>query len=69
MLTPKDYRLKKDEKTFFWSGKYHNNMNSRDTIETQLNVLETFDPIVPKEFSSSDFLMLGNWFQVYNKKF
>ena len=56
----KGLQIKKEEKTFFWSGKYHNNMNSRDTIETQLNVLETFDPIVPKEFSSSDFLMLGN---------
>ena len=53
-------QIKKDEKTFFWSGKYHNNMNSRDTIETQLNVLENFDPIVPKEFSESEFLMLGN---------
>ena len=56
----KGLQIKEDEKTFFWSGKYHNNMNSRDTIETQLNVLETFDPIIPKEFSSSDFLMLGN---------
>ena len=56
----KGLQIKEDEKTFFWSGKYRNNMNSRDTIETQLNVLETFDPIVPKEFSSSDFLMLGN---------
>ena len=56
----KGLQIKEDEKTFFWSGKYHNNMNSRDTIETQLNVLETFNPIVPKEFSSSDFLMLGN---------
>ena len=56
----KGLQIKENEKTFFWSGKYHNNMNSRDTIETQLNVLETFDPIVPKEFSSSDFLMLGN---------
>ena len=56
----KGLQIKEDEKTFFWSGKYHNNMNSRDTIETQLNVLETFDPVVPKEFSSSDFLMLGN---------
>ena len=53
-------QIKKNEKTFFWSGRYHNNMNSRDTLETQLNVLETFDPIVPKEFSNSDFLMLGN---------
>ena len=56
----KGLQIKKDEKTFFWSGRYHNNMNSRDTIETQLNVLETFDPIVPSEYSDSDFLMLGN---------
>ena len=53
-------QIKKNEKTFFWSGRYHKNMNSRDTIETQLNVLETFDPIVPKEFLESEFLMLGN---------
>ena len=53
-------QIKENEKTFFWSGRYHNNMNSRDTLETQLNVLETFDPIVPKEFSESEFLMLGN---------
>ena len=56
----KGLQIKQEEKTFFWSGKYHNNMNSRDTIETQLNVLETFDPIVPVEYSESDFLMLGN---------
>lgn len=53
-------QIKKNEKTFFWSGRYHNNMNSRDTVETQLNVLEKFDPIVPKEFLESEFLMLGN---------
>ena len=40
-------QIKEGEKTFFWSGKYHQDMNSRDTIDTQLNVLETFDPIVP----------------------
>jgi len=56
----KGLQIKKEEKTFFWSGRYHNNMNSRDTIDTQLNVLETFDPIVPSEYSDSDFLMLGN---------
>jgi len=56
----KGLQIKKDGKTFFWSGRYHNNMNTRDTIETQLNVLETFDPIVPAEYSDSDFLMLGN---------
>lgn len=53
-------QIKKGEKTFFWSGKYHNDMNSRDTIDTQLNVLETFDPIVPEEYKNCEYLMLGN---------
>ena len=52
-VNTKGLQIKKGEKTFFWSGKYHNNMNSRDTIETQLNVLEDFDPIVPNEFKKS----------------
>ena len=56
----KGLQIKEGEKTFFWSGKYHNDMNTRDTIETQLNVLETFNPIVPKEYQNSEFLMLGN---------
>ncbi len=47
-------------KTFFWSGKYHNDMNTRDTIDTQLNVLETFDPVVPKSYLNCEYLMLGN---------
>ena len=50
----------KDGKTFFWSGKYHTDMNTRDTIDTQLNVLETFDPIVPGSYQDCDYLMLGN---------
>ena len=53
-------QIKEGEKTFFWSGKYHQDMNSRDTIDTQLNVLETFDPIVPESYYDCDFLMLGN---------
>ena len=53
-------QIKEGEKTFFWSGKYHNDMNSRDTLDTQLNVLEHFDPIVPANYQSSDYLMLGN---------
>jgi sugar/nucleoside kinase (ribokinase family) len=53
-------QLKKGEKTFFWSGKYHNDMNSRDTLITELNVLENFDPIVPEAFSQADYVMLGN---------
>jgi len=53
-------QIKKGEKTFFWSGKYQNDMNTRDTLDTQLNVLENFDPIVPDKFKDSEFLMLGN---------
>lgn len=53
-------QIKKGEKTFFWSGKYHNDMNSRDTLVTELNVLENFDPIVPASYQGVDFLMLGN---------
>lgn len=50
----------KDGKTFFWSGRYHNDMNSRDTLVTELNVLENFQPIVPEGWKKSDVLMLGN---------
>ena len=50
----------KDGKTFFWSGKYHNDMNSRDTLITELNVLETFSPIVPESFKDAGIVMLGN---------
>jgi sugar/nucleoside kinase (ribokinase family) len=53
-------QIKKDEKTFFWSGKYHNDMNSRDTLVTELNVLEHFDPIIPASYQGVDYLMLGN---------
>lgn len=56
----KGLQVKAGEKTFFWSGKYHNDMNTRDTLDTQLNVLENFDPIIPEEYSESDYLMLGN---------
>lgn len=53
-------QIKNGEKTFFWSGKYHNDMNSRDTIDTQLNVLESFDPIIPESYQDCEYLMLGN---------
>jgi len=53
-------QIKKGEKTFFWSGKYHNDMNSRDTLLTELNVLEKFDPVVPMNYNGCEFLMLGN---------
>ena len=50
----------KEGKTFFWSGKYHNDMNSRDTLVTELNVLENFEPVVPENFKDADIVMLGN---------
>lgn len=49
-----------DEKSFFWAGRYHHNMNSRDTLVTELNVLAAFDPKLPEAYKSSEFLMLGN---------
>lgn len=50
----------KGGKTFFWSGRYHNDLNSRDTLDTQLNVLADFQPKVPQEYKNSDIVMLGN---------
>jgi sugar/nucleoside kinase (ribokinase family) len=50
----------KGGKTFFWSGRYHNDLNSRDTLETQLNVLADFQPKVPQNFKNADVVMLGN---------
>lgn len=47
-------------KTFFWSGRYHNDLNSRDTLDTQLNVLADFQPKVPADFKNADVVMLGN---------
>lgn len=49
-----------DKKSFFWSGRYHEDMNSRDTLVTDLNVLADFDPKVPDSYQGADFLMLGN---------
>ncbi|MFT6845171.1 MAG: sugar/nucleoside kinase (ribokinase family), partial [Flavobacteriales bacterium] len=53
-------QIKKGEKSFFWSGKYHNDMNSRDTLVTELNVLEHFEPLVPESAQGSKYVMLGN---------
>ena len=50
----------KEGKTFFWSGKYHNDMNSRDTLSTELNVLADFNPVVPETYKDADIVMLGN---------
>jgi sugar/nucleoside kinase (ribokinase family) len=65
LLTERNVNLEglnivKGGKTFFWSGRYHNDMNSRDTLETQLNVLADFEPVVPENFKNSDIVMLGN---------
>ncbi len=49
-----------EEKTFFWSGRYHNDMNSRDTITTDLNVLTKFNPVVPDAFKAASVVVLGN---------
>jgi sugar/nucleoside kinase (ribokinase family) len=48
------------EKTFFWSGKYHNDLNTRTTLDTQLNVLTKFDPKVPEQFKDASIVLLGN---------
>ncbi len=50
----------KEGKTFFWSGKYHNDMNSRDTLATELNVLADFQPVVPENYKDAKVVMLGN---------
>ncbi len=53
-------QIKVGEKSFFWSGKYHNDMNSRDTLITDLNVLADFDPIIPESYQDCEYLLLGN---------
>lgn len=53
-------QIKEGEKSFFWSGKYHNDMNSRDTLITELNVLADFDPVIPASYQDCEYLMLGN---------
>lgn len=59
-VNTKGLQIKAGEKTFFWRGKYHIDMNSRDTLDTQLNVLESFDPVIPEDYQDCEFLMLGN---------
>ncbi len=55
-----EVQIEKDGKSFFWSGKYHDNMNKRDTLETQVNVLANFNPKIPENFKNPDILVLGN---------
>lgn len=56
----KGIEIVKDGKTFFWAGKYHNDMNSRDTLVTELNVLAHFQPVVPENYRNSEVVLLGN---------
>ena len=53
-------QIKEGEKSFFWAGRYHDNMNSRDTLVTELNVLADFDPVLPESYKDADYVMLGN---------
>lgn len=59
-IDTKGLQIKEGEKSFFWSGRYFNDLNSRETLITELNVLANFDPIVPSEYTEPEFLMLGN---------
>jgi sugar/nucleoside kinase (ribokinase family) len=56
----KGLEIKNNAKSFFWAGKYHENMNKRDTLATDLNVLDDFDPVLPDGYQSSKYVMLGN---------
>lgn len=53
-------QIKEGEKSFFWAGRYHKDLNSRDTLDTQLNVLANFEPVLPAAYKNPDVLMLGN---------
>jgi sugar/nucleoside kinase (ribokinase family) len=59
-INTKGLQVKEGQKSFFWSGRYHNDMNSRDTLVTELNVLADFDPVIPEEYQNCEYLMLGN---------
>ncbi|HEX8532329.1 MAG TPA: PfkB family carbohydrate kinase [Cytophagales bacterium] len=59
-INTKGLQVKEGQKSFFWSGRYHNDMNSHDTLVTELNVLADFDPVIPEEYQNCEYLMLGN---------
>ncbi len=59
-ISTEGLQIKEGEKSFFWAGRYHNDMNSRDTLVTELNVLAEFDPVIPESYQDCEFLMLGN---------
>lgn len=59
-ISTEGLQIKAGEKSFFWSGKYHNDLNSRDTLATELNVLADFDPVIPESYQDCEYLLLGN---------
>ncbi len=59
-ISTEGLQIKNGQKTFFWSGRYHTDMNTRDTLDTQLNVLLDFDPVIPESYQGCEFLMLSN---------
>lgn len=59
-ISTEGVQVKEGEKSFFWSGRYHNDLNTRDTLATELNVLADFDPIIPDSYQDCEYLMLGN---------
>lgn len=59
-VSTKGLQVHEGKKSFFWAGKYHNDMNTRDTLATELNVLADFNPVVPEDQQDADFVMLGN---------
>lgn len=67
-MSTEGLQVKNGQKTFFWSGKYHVDMNTRDTLDTQLNVLLDFDPVIPQSYQDCEFLMLSNLMPQLQKK-
>ena len=67
-LSTEGLQILEGKKTFFWSGRYHEDMNTRDTLDTQLNVLLDFDPVIPESYQDCEFLMLSNLMPQLQKK-
>jgi len=67
-ISTEGLQIKQGQKTFFWSGRYHTDMNTRDTLDTQLNVLLDFDPVIPESYQDCQFLMLSNLMPQIQKK-
>jgi sugar/nucleoside kinase (ribokinase family) len=67
-ISTEGLQIIENEKSFYWKGSYHLDMNTRDTLVTELNVLENFDPVIPESYQETDFLMLGNLMPQVQKK-